>query len=173
MQEIDARGLACPAPVLQTKAAVENEGATAVKVLVDNQASRQNVKRFLESQGFEVTLEEEGDDCWVVGRCEKAAATKADAVPAASGEQRKVMVMVATDRIGYGDDELGLKLMINFINTIKEMGHQPSQTHSGADAECGTREGQWHVFPHDESIHIRVSTAIPAKKGFLAVARNP
>ena len=31
------------------------------------------------------------------------------------------MVMVATDRIGYGDDELGRKLMISFIKTLKEM----------------------------------------------------
>jgi len=30
--------------------------------------------------------------------------------------------MVATDRVGYGDDELGSKLMISFIKTLKEMG---------------------------------------------------
>ena len=122
MQEIDARGLACPAPVLQTKAAVENEGVTAVKVVVDNQASQQNVKRFLESKRFRVSLEKQGDDYWVLGRCEKAAAPKVDRAPASFGEQRKIMVMVVTDRIGYGDEELGLKLMVNFINTLKEMG---------------------------------------------------
>ena len=122
MQEIDARGLACPAPVLQTKAAVENEGATAVKVVVDNQASQQNVKRFLESKRFRVSLEKQGDDYWVLGRCEKAAAPEVDRAPASSGEQQKIMVMVVTDRIGYGDEELGLKLMVNFINTLKEMG---------------------------------------------------
>ena len=32
--------------------------------------------------------------------------------------------MIATDRMGYGDDELGLKLMINFIKTLKEMGDE-------------------------------------------------
>ena len=52
MKEIDARGLACPAPVLQTKTAVENEAATAVDVVVDNAAAQQNVQRFLESKGF-------------------------------------------------------------------------------------------------------------------------
>jgi selenium metabolism protein YedF len=34
---------------------------------------------------------------------------------------RKIMVMIATDRIGYGDDKLGLKLMVNFIRTLQEM----------------------------------------------------
>ena len=32
------------------------------------------------------------------------------------------MVMCATDRIGFGDETLGQKLMVNFIRTLKEMG---------------------------------------------------
>jgi selenium metabolism protein YedF len=32
------------------------------------------------------------------------------------------MVMCATDRMGFGDDELGKKLMVNFLRTLKEMG---------------------------------------------------
>ena len=32
------------------------------------------------------------------------------------------MVMCATDRMGYGDDELGLKLMVNYLRTLAEMG---------------------------------------------------
>ncbi len=34
------------------------------------------------------------------------------------------MVMVATDRMGVGDDELGRKLLFNFLKTLKEMGPQ-------------------------------------------------
>ncbi len=34
------------------------------------------------------------------------------------------MVMCATDRMGFGDDELGLKLMVNYIRTLKEMGEE-------------------------------------------------
>ena len=30
--------------------------------------------------------------------------------------------MIATDRLGYGDDELGKKLILNFLATLKEMG---------------------------------------------------
>ncbi|MBL0717231.1 MAG: sulfurtransferase-like selenium metabolism protein YedF, partial [Desulfosarcina sp.] len=35
---------------------------------------------------------------------------------------KKIMVMVAGDRMGHGDDELGAKLMIAFLKTLKEMG---------------------------------------------------
>ena len=50
MREIDARGLACPAPVLHTKAALQEEKPGSISVIVDNAASQQNVQRFLESQ---------------------------------------------------------------------------------------------------------------------------
>ena len=32
--------------------------------------------------------------------------------------------MCATDRIGFGDDALGIKLMVNFIRTLNEMGDE-------------------------------------------------
>jgi len=34
------------------------------------------------------------------------------------------MVMVANDRMGHGDDELGEKLMLSFLKTLKEMGNE-------------------------------------------------
>jgi TusA-related sulfurtransferase len=46
MKEIDARGLACPGPVLQTKAAIDLKKWEALNVIVDNEASMQNVCRF-------------------------------------------------------------------------------------------------------------------------------
>ena len=122
MKEIDARGLACPAPVLQTKATLQEEKPGAVKVLVDNAASQQNVQRFLESQGFETVLEKQGGDYLVIGRCGAAPAAETRAASAPEPDLKKIMVMCATDRMGFGDDALGLKLMVNFLRTLKEMG---------------------------------------------------
>ncbi len=98
--------------------------ADAVRVVVDTAASQQNVKRFLESQGFETALEKQGGDYVVVGKCTAAPQKKETPKPQSEGntDLKKIMVMCATDRIGFGDDELGLKLMVNFIRTLKEMG---------------------------------------------------
>ena len=65
---IDARGLACPAPVLKTKKMIENENPESIKVIVDNEAARQNVSRFLESQNFDVSVEQEGEDFRITGK---------------------------------------------------------------------------------------------------------
>mgnify|MGYP001816292038 FL=1 len=129
MKEIDARGLACPAPVLQTKATLQEEKPNSVNVIVDNAASQQNVQRFLESQGFQTKLEQTGDDYLVIGACDSAPAEQIHSPakqPSAEQqtEAKKIMVMCATDRIGFGDDELGLALMVNFLRTLKEMGDE-------------------------------------------------
>jgi len=122
VKEIDASGLACPAPVLQAKAAIEAEQLNAVRVVVDNQAAQQNVTRFLESQGFEIALEQDNGGYYVIGRRDIIPSTGPEAAPVSEAGQMKIMVMIATDRLGYGDDELGLKLIISFIRTLKEMG---------------------------------------------------
>jgi selenium metabolism protein YedF len=125
MKEIDARGLACPMPVLQTKAALEKEKPQNVSVVVDNAASQQNVQRFLESQGFSTTLEKNGADYRVIGSCGSG---PREPLPLPAQKQsgdiadKKIMVLCATDRMGYGDDTLGMKLMVSFLRTLKEMG---------------------------------------------------
>lgn len=120
---IDARGLACPAPVLQTKNMIEKENPNIIKVIVDNEAARQNVSRFLESRNFDVTVEQEGEDFHITGkRGEPAVVSEVSVSEGLATEEKKIMIMVATDRIGHGDDELGLKLMVSFLTTIKEMG---------------------------------------------------
>ncbi|MHB8067877.1 MAG: sulfurtransferase-like selenium metabolism protein YedF [Desulfobaccales bacterium] len=35
---------------------------------------------------------------------------------------RKTLVLLATDRLGRGDEELGRKIVLNFLKTVKEMG---------------------------------------------------
>jgi selenium metabolism protein YedF len=124
MKEIDARGLACPAPVLQTKATLQEDNPAGVRVVVDNAAAQQNVQRFLESQGFQTALEQNAADYVVIGSCGPASSVQPRPDPVPSTVAKKIMVMCATDRIGYGDDVLGLKLMINFLRTLKEMGDE-------------------------------------------------
>jgi len=129
MKEIDARGLACPAPVLQAKAMLQEQKPNGIRVVVDNPASQQNVQRFLESQGFQTTLTQDEVDYVVTGTC---ASEPAKAVRTSEGQPSvapqtdasKILVMCATDRIGFGDDELGLKLMVNFLRTLREMGDE-------------------------------------------------
>ncbi len=120
--EIDCRGLACPAPVIQTKECIEREHPGIIKITVDNEAAKQNVTRFLESQKYEVSVKKDGPDFHITGAAGEDAGLPPVEEEAQDEERQKIMVMVATDRMGYGDDALGLKLMVSFLKTLKEMG---------------------------------------------------
>jgi len=124
MKEIDARGLACPAPVIQTKSALEEENPSSIRVIIDNAAAQQNVQRFLDSRGFRTALEQNAADYVVIGSCDSAPSVQIQPAASPLTDAKKIMIMCATDRIGYGDDVLGAKLMINFLRTLKEMGDE-------------------------------------------------
>lgn len=122
----------CPAPVLETKKCLEAEALSHIRVLVDNDAAVENVSRFLTYAGFEVGVESDGAMSVVEGTRDQADAVKLASGPAgqpgsgtgswAADRPVKIMVMAASNKFGVGDDELGAKLMINFIKTLKEMG---------------------------------------------------
>ncbi|RJR32514.1 MAG: sulfurtransferase-like selenium metabolism protein YedF [Desulfobacteraceae bacterium] len=120
---LDCRGLACPAPVLQTKNLIDKENPAHIEVRVDNEAARENVSRFLNSQGFHITVDRKGSEVRITGRKEGelTPAPPRSEVDKNAGH-KKIMVMIASDRVGKGDDELGLKLMASFLKTLKEMG---------------------------------------------------
>lgn len=55
---VDARGLSCPQPVLETKAALEKSTGDCMEILVDTVTSRENVSRFARSRGWTPSWEE-------------------------------------------------------------------------------------------------------------------
>ena len=55
---VDARGLSCPQPVVETKKAMNVYGRGNIEVLVDTVTSRENVSRLARKQGWEVSSEE-------------------------------------------------------------------------------------------------------------------
>ncbi|NBJ14748.1 MAG: SirA family protein [Dehalobacter sp. 4CP] len=55
---VDARGLSCPQPVVETKKAISAKGGGKIEVLVDTVTSRENVSRLGRNQGWKVDSEE-------------------------------------------------------------------------------------------------------------------
>lgn len=51
---IDARGLSCPQPVLMTLEEIKAGKADEIIVMVDNDASKENVSRAATSRGWKV-----------------------------------------------------------------------------------------------------------------------
>ena len=61
---IDARGLSCPQPVLMTMDEIKKNTADEILVLVDTEASRENVSRAAQSKGWQVASIAEEDEVY-------------------------------------------------------------------------------------------------------------
>jgi selenium metabolism protein YedF len=126
---LDARGWACPKPVLETKKLLQSEDA--ITVIVDNRAARENVSRLASKSGCEVKIEEEDNGTYL--HIEKGAgASPQEAVaeepepesyiPCESG---KLVLFIASDIVGRGSDELGVILMRALMPTFLEVEPKP------------------------------------------------
>ncbi|MDD7642216.1 MAG: sulfurtransferase TusA family protein [bacterium] len=61
MKTLDARGLSCPEPVIMIRKAMASKD-NVYEMLVDNQTSKENVTRYAEHQGYQVTVTENGEE---------------------------------------------------------------------------------------------------------------
>jgi selenium metabolism protein YedF len=112
--------MSCPQPVLETKKALQKSPSGEVLVLVDNPASKENVRRFAESQGYRVDIsEEKGAFQLRLQRTEGPPKDSVDAERKVEGEIQSV-VLIDSDSIGRGSEELGRILMRSFLHTLAE-----------------------------------------------------
>lgn len=121
MDTVDCRNMACPAPVISVKRALESQGE--IRVLIDDGAPRENVTRFARNRGF-IVQEEQDNTGWVL---KITAGNSSDIGSAAVSQSGKVVFMIASDRLGDGSDELGKLLMKNFIHSLLEASELPSR----------------------------------------------
>lgn len=124
---LDCRGLACPGPVLRTMEALDKDAPESLDIQVDDQAARENVSRLLSGKGYAVTVQE--TDGTITLRAQAAEQWDGDACAAAvsqalgkPADQERIVAFLTADTIGRGSDELGGKLMLNFLATLPELG---------------------------------------------------
>lgn len=118
MECLDLKGKTCPVPVLETKRLIESKTLERVQVLVDNDVSRENVTRFLESRGYQVSVEKNNDDFCLTAQRESTA-------PETVGATRRITVLIDGETMGRGSDQLGAVLMRSFLHTLKELNPLP------------------------------------------------
>lgn len=127
---LDCKGLSCPQPVLKTKDALE-QGANDIEVIVDNDASKNNVARFARNQGLIVEERVLGDDTFKVlikGKVNLKDQTfdaKDYACELPSG--KGLVYVISADSMGRGSDELGWGLLQTYIQTIKDVQPLPAK----------------------------------------------
>ena len=119
---LDCRGLACPQPVISTKDALEKIPDGVLTVIVDNEAAKTNVSRFVESRGLKSEVEViEGD--FHIKTIKGKASTPVEDQPQPvscqlTQESRETVVYISSEVMGRGDDGLGRTLMAVYLDTL-------------------------------------------------------
>lgn len=132
---VDARGLACPLPVVNAKKAAEEmkEGGV-LTVLVDNEIAVQNLQKFAKQKGFEASgekkTEKEYEVTIQVNAVESVVentvtAVAEEAVCAPDSRKNGMVVVLSANVMGTGDEKLGKALMKAFVFAVTKQDALP------------------------------------------------
>ena len=127
METIDAKGQACPMPVVRAKKALAEMGEGQLEVLVDNKTAMHNLENLGKSLKLATQSEERGEAEFAVMFTKDAADAQTEdcgcgeLVPA--GDK---VVVLSSDVMGSGDDELGATLMKAFVFALTQQDELPA-----------------------------------------------
>jgi len=152
---LDARGLSCPLPVVNTKNEIVNmKPGEIVEVLVDNEIAVQNLTKFakVRSHGvlsekiaenhYQVVItvgETKGEEGAVEDAAEKLTEEVFDPEECVPCRNKKTAVVLSSNQMGNGAEELGKALMKAFIFALTKQDRLPDVVllyNSGAFLSC-------------------------------------
>ncbi|HLN54869.1 MAG TPA: sulfurtransferase-like selenium metabolism protein YedF [Bacteroidales bacterium] len=133
MMTVDTRGQLCPAPLIAAKRALREiaEGESII-ILTDNSTSYSNLTRFLKDNKAEI-IQEENNGVWKLtvkktsGFSAKTRAEDYCRHEVAHFEKGDFVVVISSEKMGEGDDELGRLLVGNFIKALKDLDKLPAK----------------------------------------------
>lgn len=119
--KIDARGLACPKPVINTKKELDNIEKGIVVTTVDNETAKENVLKLAKSLNCEANIVDEKENFISIEIIKgQNILDKQNNVDKKECELEDTCVFISSDKMGLGNDELGKVLIKGFIYTLTE-----------------------------------------------------
>ncbi|MBF7046417.1 sulfurtransferase-like selenium metabolism protein YedF [Campylobacter volucris] len=118
--KIDCRDLACPRPVIETKKALEELSKDEnLQILLNSQASKENVTRFLKSLNIEFETKDIEDESII------SIKNKMPLQENQYNNDEFNVLFLKSDKVGEG--ELGQNLMVGFLKTLKDLDNFPKK----------------------------------------------
>jgi selenium metabolism protein YedF len=114
---IDARGQGCPKPVMMAEEALSKITEGIVEIVVDNEASADNLAWFARNNAFYSETVRDSTD-WRVKIVKGYACAPVTATDKAPEAEKDLLLVVGTDTMGK-EEELGKILMKAYFETMK------------------------------------------------------
>ncbi len=143
MKLLEMQGNPCPIPVIQAKKELADPNSTGVIVQVDNQVAIQNLEKMAKGLGYLFSQEpaEEGLYRAVITKQghQVVEDTAEVCIPCAVPVQGGATVLIASNHMGRGSEELGKMLIKGFIFSLSQMPVPPKAVifiNSGVELAC-------------------------------------
>ena len=142
MLRVDARGDACPLPVVKAKKAIAAlAGAGEVEVLVDNEIAVQNLTKMAQQKGYQYSAEKlEERKYRMLFTLGEAESTPAEQAPVCVPDARTdTVVAISAAVMGEGSEELGKTLLKAFVFALTQQDKLPKTIlfyNGGAHLTC-------------------------------------
>lgn len=117
--KIDATGLGCPKPVINTKKELDKIENGTVRVTVDNSIAKENILKLSKSLNCKSLVREEREDLIIID-IEKGKNTEINSYNKVENNLDDKCIFISSDKMGQGSDELGHVLMKGYIYTLTE-----------------------------------------------------
>lgn len=114
MVKVNAVGFVCPVPVIMTKKALNEIVEGEVEVLVDNETAKQNLEKLAKELGYEFKSCKLEENFQVI-------INKKPNEDKKETKEENIVVVIDSDEMGKGDEELGKILVKGFIYSLTEM----------------------------------------------------
>ncbi len=119
-KEIDARGLACPKPVILTKKEIDNIKEGSITTIVDNEVAKENVSKLAKSLGYDFQIKQSEDDEYYISIYKGQSEEKNMDKKTDDLDIKDMTIAISSDKMGEGNDELGRILIKSFVYTVSE-----------------------------------------------------
>ena len=133
MRIIDCSGMLCPRPIIETKSALNSGNPGEIlKIIIDNDTSLGNLNKFLADNGIETTyLNEDGKHTLtfsIISLAKSSPEPEAycEFIPSRNNFGNFILVL-NSNCMGNGSDELGELLMKGYLSTVGELGALPQE----------------------------------------------
>ncbi|MBF1295243.1 MAG: sulfurtransferase-like selenium metabolism protein YedF [Parvimonas sp.] len=140
MKEVNAKGLACPQPLILTKKAVENSEEKDFLVIVDNDTAVKNLEKFAKSSNLNFRFEKKSDNEFNVFVSKNSETNLQEPTAFCSVEASSdTVIAISKDFMGNGSEELGKILIKGFVYTSSEYEKLPKTIvffNSGVKLTC-------------------------------------
>ncbi len=124
IKEVDARGLSCPKPVIQTKKAIEELLEGQITTIVDNAIAKENVTKYAKSLNLQYQVREV-DGFFHIDIFKDEMEISPEALPQGKPKMGEQVILVGKDKFGEGNNQLGEVLIKGFFYTLTEMEPYP------------------------------------------------